>query len=228
MSRPSGIHTSSNRGLGLEINAKSGFKGVYFHAGKYMSTIQHKGEPYYLGRFDTAEEASEAYEAKAIELWGVRAAPCVNCGSTWKTKREDLCDECKDKRQKQHQEWLGTPLQRFRTLLRTSKKREMQCLLTFEEYEKASIGPCFYCEGAFGDMPIIGYGLDRLDNEKGYSVDNIVPCCWNCNALKQDLLTPEETKAAVHAILKIRAANNRKEDLLEAAKEVLIELQGDK
>ena len=211
MSRPKGIHTSSNRGLGLGTNTKSGYKGVYFQAGKYMASIQYKGASYYLGRFGTAEKASEAYEAKAIELWGVRAKPCPNCVGTWRTKRDDLCDECKEKRQKQNQKWLGTTEQKFKTLKRGAKKRELECSLQFEEYEKLSVGKCYYCNNEFGPQPITGHGIDRLDNSKGYMIDNVVTCCWDCNALKQDMLTPEETKAAVRAILDVRAQQTAKQ-----------------
>ena len=28
------------------------------------------------------------------------------------------------------------------------------------------------------------HGLDRVDNEKGYSIDNVVTCCEQCNVAK--------------------------------------------
>ena len=28
--------------------------------------------------------------------------------------------------------------------------------------------------------------IDRLDNSRGYSLDNIVWCCYRCNAIKGD------------------------------------------
>jgi hypothetical protein len=47
---------------------------------------------------------------------------------------------------------------------------------------------CYYC----GQSPVIhnpnsgycsyiGNGIDRVDNDLGYSVDNCVPCCSECN-----------------------------------------------
>jgi hypothetical protein len=30
-------------------------------------------------------------------------------------------------------------------------------------------------------------GLDRIDSDKGYTLDNVVPCCRNCNRAKSDL-----------------------------------------
>lgn len=28
------------------------------------------------------------------------------------------------------------------------------------------------------------HGLDRIDNTKGHTLDNVVPCCWSCNNLR--------------------------------------------
>lgn len=50
--------------------------------------------------------------------------------------------------------------------------------------------PCFYCNAspsqvvaAYDDF--VFSGLDRLDNDKGYVADNVVPCCSNCNYAKR-------------------------------------------
>jgi hypothetical protein len=52
--------------------AKSGLIGAHFdkRRRKYFSTIGHEGQTIYIGMFDTAEEASEAYKRKAAELHG--------------------------------------------------------------------------------------------------------------------------------------------------------------
>lgn len=34
-------------------------------------------------------------------------------------------------------------------------------------------------------------GLDRVDNAKGYSDDNVVPCCFNCNRAKAGMTQQE-------------------------------------
>ena len=36
--------------------------------------------------------------------------------------------------------------------------------------------PCFYCGVAIETI-----GLDRIDNSRGYEIDNVVPCCPICN-----------------------------------------------
>lgn len=34
-------------------------------------------------------------------------------------------------------------------------------------------------------------GIDRLDNEKGYTINNCVPCCTDCNEMKMDRVEEE-------------------------------------
>lgn len=36
-----------------------------------------------------------------------------------------------------------------------------------------------------GDYSYVG--LDRIDPRKGYTTDNVVPCCWTCNMMKNTL-----------------------------------------
>ena len=50
---------------------------------------------------------------------------------------------------------------------------------------------CFYCGG---HLPRRGLGLDRINNSKGYSLDNCRPCCANCNRCKGVLSTEEFQK----------------------------------
>ena len=34
--------------------------------------------------------------------------------------------------------------------------------------------------------------IDRIDNSKGYTIDNIVLCCFRCNYTKSDFFTEKE------------------------------------
>jgi len=53
--------------------------------------------------------------------------------------------------------------------------------LSFEEYQAITEDQCAYCGGA---LPVKGYGIDRKDSEQGYTLDNSVACCTDCNATK--------------------------------------------
>lgn len=65
--------------------------------------------------------------------------------------------------------------------------------LTDEEFYVLTQRPCHYC----GVLPSTVYcredlngdyvytGLDRVDNSKGYSRENILPCCTRCNMAKR-------------------------------------------
>ena len=55
-------------------------------------------------------------------------------------------------------------------------------------------------------------GLDRLDSDGCYELTNVVSCCYSCNTIKNNILTPEETKIAVKAILDFRALQKIVED----------------
>lgn len=57
---------------------------------------------------------------------------------------------------------------------------------------------CYYCrqtlEKGNGSAKMNSLNLDRLDNKRGYSLDNIVLSCRRCNSMKGDWLTAEQTK----------------------------------
>lgn len=68
----------------------------------------------------------------------------------------------------------------FRNLKRGAANREYEFSLTREQVYPLIQQDCTYC----GVSPIKRNGLDRVDNEKGYTLDNIVPCCEDCNRAK--------------------------------------------
>lgn len=53
--------------------------------------------------------------------------------------------------------------------------------ITQDEYLNLAFKPCDYCGGVLGKA---GHGLDRIDNRIGYVLDNVVPCCGDCNEIK--------------------------------------------
>lgn len=62
-------------GQRLSSNNKTGFRGIYLHkSGLWAAQIRCQGKKYSCGYHKTKEEAARAYDKKAIELLGDRAA----------------------------------------------------------------------------------------------------------------------------------------------------------
>lgn len=55
---------------------------------------------------------------------------------------------------------------------------------------------CDYCAGS---LPERQGGLDRVDSSRGYTPDNVVPCCKTCNSAKSSL-SLEEFRAWVRRV----------------------------
>lgn len=61
---------------------------------------------------------------------------------------------------------------------------------------------CIYCPKSLDNEK--GYSIDRVDNNRGYYNDNVVPCCGECNKHKSDSWSFEEMCVAMDAILEYR------------------------
>ena len=77
---------------------------------------------------------------------------------------------------------------------RSAKQRNLEFALTKEQARKLFEGDCFYCgqnpQARPTSQNLHGTyswnGIDRVDNSKGYTVDNTVSCCKVCNFAKRD------------------------------------------
>ena len=63
--------------------------------------------------------------------------------------------------------------------------------LTKDEFDTIVKLPCKYC-GYFDNKKFSG--IDRVDNNRGYTIENSVPCCRWCNAAKMDRTLSEFKK----------------------------------
>ena len=73
------------------------------------------------------------------------------------------------------------------------------------QYVKLLQQGCHYCgEGLENSTKS---GLDRINNSKGYTLDNVLPCCGACNQIRGDNLTVQEMEVAMKAILDYRKMN---------------------
>jgi len=75
---------------------------------------------------------------------------------------------------------------------RQAKVRNKKFELTYDEFVTMFRVPCTYC----GDTAT---GLDRIDSNKGYVFENVVPSCFTCNRAK-NALSYSDFMALVYSI----------------------------
>lgn len=72
--------------------------------------------------------------------------------------------------------------------------RKLEFNISKEVFRKLTKLNCFYCgkepsqkqHRSKSNGEYIYNGLDRIDSSKGYTIDNVVPCCGRCNEAKND------------------------------------------
>lgn len=78
---------------------------------------------------------------------------------------------------------------------RHARDRGLYWGLSYEQVEEIINAPCFYCGTERSNHKVTknckeGYdhnGIDRIDSSKGYTPDNVVPCCKTCNRAKNNM-----------------------------------------
>lgn len=96
---------------------------------------------------------------------------------------------------------------RFRTGKYRARRKGIPWSLSLSEFESITENAvCHYCSG---DLSATGSNLDRKNNLVGYHVDNVVPCCAECNGIKSDKLNYVEAKIALSAIRAYRETKKK-------------------
>lgn len=86
---------------------------------------------------------------------------------------------------------------RFGLYKKTAQERNLVWELDESRFAFLVAQPCIYC----GRSTSINYnthkgefksnGIDRIDSSKGYTSDNVIPCCKNCNYAKRKMSLEE-------------------------------------
>ena len=70
----------------------------------------------------------------------------------------------------------------YRTYRHQAKRRNLPFEITLEDLESLITSDCKYCGEKNGKI-----GIDRIDNDCGYTKQNVAPCCKTCNFMKKDM-----------------------------------------
>lgn len=150
---------------------------------------------------------------------------CLHCKHSFTTVdgRQLYCTKtCKDA-ESQHRYYLNNKekynrdreIWRLKNPLRTKylyaradiKRRGRGGLhVSYEDCLRLWDNGCFYCQKDVKTEK--GVSLDRINNDKGYTLDNVLPCCGDCNIMRSDILTVNEMEIAMTAILDYRRELN--------------------
>ncbi len=117
---------------------------------------------------------------KSIESSGLKSGNTSSCGCF---KRESLL--CKNKE-------IAALNKIYSTYKTGAINRGLNFNLTKSELYKIVYSNCYLCTRKPSNTlnlkqlnyKLIYNGIDRIDNNKGYSIDNCKPCCFICNAMK--------------------------------------------
>ena len=86
---------------------------------------------------------------------------------------------CKARR-KQKADSFSAESGRFRNSILAALKRGKRWELDEKTYYSLVGEPCYACGSSTGG----GIGLDRIDSNGAYDVDNVRPCCGPCNVMR--------------------------------------------
>lgn len=118
-------------------------------------------------------------------------------------KRKQHYQENKEKTLEKQKNYYKTPMGRAQWLVQGYKREDKkygrgECTLTAKwVVDNIFTSKCHYC----GESNWHKLGCDRIDNSKPHTMDNVVPCCYECNC-KRSSKSYEEFLAECNKINK--------------------------
>lgn len=122
-------------------------------------------------------------------------------------RRKKYSEKNKEKYREYRRNWrVYTPEGIFSSLktCTSNRKRNIEFNLNKKDFVKwwnSQEKICYYCKRSIEDVlrdndktkiRAKRLTIDRVDNNKGYEINNIVLCCYRCNSIKGDYFTKEE------------------------------------
>jgi hypothetical protein len=92
-------------------------------------------------------------------------------------------------------------------------KKQLEFLLTSDDFNVIIKNDCFMCGKKTGQHH--ENGIDRMNNTKGYTLENVNACCCECNFIKKDYLYEE----LINKMVLIYAKNRDKPEKIDTENE---------
>lgn len=137
------------------------------------------------------EKSCDSFHKMKKGLYGVRSS-CKDCR---KIEKQDYLSReyVKQKNKLYYQDHKNEIRERtnkhrwtlngqYHEYKKSAKKRNLDFELTQSDCEQFYNKCCYYC----GEL-YTGLGMDRVDNNIGYKLGNILSCCYTCNLMKRTL-----------------------------------------
>ena len=124
------------------------------------------------------------------------------CSRLCYRRRPEIAERYRDRVSAYQKQHAKDPKCKYGKLVQKCKTEKRKLDLSFNDCVILWNLGCIYCGNSVEKET--GANLDRLDNGGGYTKNNVVPCCGNCNKIRNNILTHEEMKIAMTAVLNYR------------------------
>ncbi len=98
-------------------------------------------------------------------------------------RKDGLYDYCKECSKKKAKIRSNTPKTRFGIYKRSAEKRKLSFKLSYKTFYTLVHSACKYCGKEMDSIYL--HGIDRVNNNTGYTEKNCVSCCALCNNMKK-------------------------------------------
>lgn len=199
--------------------------GVLLHPGSYLKGDGMKKQKCktckqekLLSEFDKRTNSKIGYKKQCKDCKREQAKS-VACSITVTEKKCSTCKKTKDVSEftldkSRKDGYLGRckncigemkkkPLQRFNRAKVQAKLRNINFNIKKRDYIELIKNDCYYCGKKTFNVEA-GCGLDRIDNNKEYAFDNVLPSCGNCNKFRGDNVTAIEFKVMTDSLIAYR------------------------
>ena len=125
------------------------------------------------------------------------------CFNELTTKDKSYCGLCRDSKNNNKITKLTIYEEKFNTYRGEAKRRKIEWVLEKEQSISLFKNECIYC-GINNGLN----GIDRINSEKGYTLENTTTCCGICNKMKLNHTVETFINIITHLVIKLNLVEN--------------------